>query len=514
MKENKRPAAVSFMKYNMIVYLLLLVIVPSVLYFRIVYFEYSGLDDISIITNSISGQGSPLNLKDAFTHDAFMSDKGETFYRPLQTISFMLDGRLGRKESWIYHLSNLILHILTVIALFFFLKKIGIKKEISFLLSLLFSVNPLLTNAVAWIPARGDILLCLFSLLSFITFLDYFNTRKTVYFIMHALVFLMAVFSKETAVILPVLILSYFYFVQKKKFVLKDIIPFLAIWLLWFGLFLSLRQSVIIITHTSNIFGIIPFIKNLPVIPITFCKFFFPYDLCTMPFFDNTGLIAGVILLVVFAAVSFKFIRKERRMFIWGIVWFLAFSVPPMFLRSPYAAIGYEYFEYRTYLPIIGILIIAGFLINELSAGISFKNMLIMSIPILLVYSIIAFFHSAVFTDPVSFFTSAIETNSNNVLALARRGIEYYDRGSMEKAISDFDNAIRLCPTYPVPYFSKGVLYRSLNDHYRAEYFFSEALKYDTLYNDVNLLKANAYINLSLEKNILYKYKTFLLRQR
>ena len=460
-------------------------------------------------------QGSPINLKEAFTHDAIMGDKGDTFYRPMQTISFMIDAQLGGKQPWIYHLSNLILYILTVIALFFFLRKTGIKKEISFLIALFFSIHPLFTNVVAWIPARGDILLCLFSLLSFSTFLDYFNKRKTIYIILHALVFLPVVFAKETAVLLPVLILSYFYFIQKKKFILKDIIPFLIIWTISFVLFFSLRQNVIKVNHSSNIFGIIPFIKNLPVIPITFCKLFFPYKLCTMPFFDKTGLIGGVILLVVFAAVTFKVIRGDRRIIIWGGVWFLAFSIPPMFFRIYFATIGYEYFEYRAYLPAIGILLITGFLINELSTGISFKKILVISIPILLVYSIIAFIHSADFSDPVSFFTSAIKTDSNNAMALGERGVVYYNKGSMEKAIWDFDNSIRICPTYPIPYFNKGVVYSSFNDHYKAEYFFSQALKYDTLFQDVNLIKAKAYINLSIEKNILKKYdetKTLLLK--
>ena len=505
-KNNIRPTSVFFIKNYLIVYLLLLVIVPSVLYFRVVNFEYSGLDDATIISNINNVQGNPLNLKGAFTHDAFMGDKGDTFYRPMQTISFMLDAQLGGKEPWIYHISNLILHILTVLALFIFLKKTGIKKEISFLLSLLFSIHPLFTNAVAWIPARGDILLCLFSLLSFITFLEYFSTRKKSYFILHAFVFLLAVFSKETAVLLPVLILSYLYFVQKEKFVLKDIIPFLTVWFMFFVFFLLLRQSVIKVSPSSNIFGIIPFIKNLPVIPIIFCKFFFPYNLCTLPFFDNTGLISGVILLAVFAAVTFKVMRGERRIVIWGGVWFIAFSIPPMFFRSYFATIGYEYFEYRAYLPIIGILLISGFLINELSAGISFKKMLIISIPLLLVYSMIAFIHSADFSDPVSFFTSAIKADSNNAMALGERGVAYFNKRSNEKAMSDYDNSIRVFPTYPVPYFNKGVLYRSLNDHFQAEYFYSQALKYDTLGNNVKILGENAYLNLSIEKNILKKY--------
>src|ERR1035437_9972724 len=418
-KRIKRSAYVSLINNNIIVYLLLLIIVPFVLYLRVVKFEFSNLDDATIVSNITNTQGNPFSIGQAFTHDAFMGNKGDTFYRPMQSVSFMLDAAVGGKEPWIYHLSNLIWHIFTVIALFFFLLKIGVEERFSFILSLLFSINPIFTNAVAWIPARGDILLCLFSLLSFITFLEYLDKKKTVYLILHTIAFLLAVFSKETAVIIPVLILSYLYFVRKEKFVLKDINSFLIIWFLCLTLFLLLRQSIIKTSHSSLIFGITPFIKNLPVIPTSFFKFFIPYNLCTMPVFDMAGIIGGIILLIALGVIAFKFMREEWRIVLWGIGWFLAFTIPPMFFRPYFAKFGYEYFEYRAYLPIIGILIIAGFLINKFSAGIPSKKMMIISIPILLVYSMIALIHLTDFSGPIAFFTSAIKNNQNNAMALA-----------------------------------------------------------------------------------------------
>jgi protein O-mannosyl-transferase len=244
-KKKKQKIPVSNGKYNKQIYPLFLVFIPLILYFRVVNFEFTTFDDQEIINNIHSVQGSPLNLYEAFIHDAFMSNTGESFYRPMQTVSFMLDAQLGGKDAWVYHFSNLILHILTVITLFFFLIKIRIKEEISFLLALFFSIHPLFTNAVAWIPARGDILLCLFSLLSFITLLEFFNTREIVYIILHAIVFMAAVFSKEAVIFLPFLILFYLYFAAKKEFVVKEIFPAILIWCLSFVVFYYLRHSVL-----------------------------------------------------------------------------------------------------------------------------------------------------------------------------------------------------------------------------------------------------------------------------
>jgi protein O-mannosyl-transferase len=505
-KRIKRSSYVSFIKNNTILYLLLLLIVPFVLYLRVVKFEFSNLDDATIISNITNVQGNPFRIGQAFSRDAFMGNKGDTFYRPMQSVSFMLDAVVGGKEPWIYHLSNLILHVFTVIALFFFLLKVGVEERFAFILSLLFSINPILTNAIAWIPARGDILLCLFSLLSFITFLEYLSKKKTVYLILHTIAFLLAVFSKETAVIIPVFILSYLYFVKKEKFILKNINSFLAVWFVCLTTFLLFRQSVIKISHSSLIFGITPFFKNLPVIPTSFFKFFIPYNLSTMPVFDTTGIIGGGILLVVLVIMAFKFMRKEWRIVLWGIGWFLAFTIPPMFFRPYFAKFGYEYFEYRAYLPIIGILIIAGFLINKFSAGIPSRKMIIISIPIILVYSMIALIHLQDFSGPVAFFTSAIKTNPNNAMAFAEIASTYFYKGNKEKAMQEVDNSIKACPTYPIPYYNKGLMYGMSKDHSKAEYFLSIALKYDTVSQDINLLKGDTYDNLSLEKINLGKF--------
>jgi tetratricopeptide (TPR) repeat protein len=465
-----------------------------------VNFGLSSLDDETIIHNITNIAGNKINPKEAFTRDAFVGDKGDKFYRPMQSLSLMIDAEIGRGELWVFHFSNLLLHILTVISLFFFLKKIGIKEQVSFLLSLFFSLNPMFTNAVAWIPARGDLLLCLFSLLSFITFLEYMKNRNKVYLISHLIVIAGAVFSKETSVLLPVLILFYFYYVSKNKIILKDIVPFFTIWVLLLSLFYYLRLQVIKGSISSNVFGIVPFIKNLPTIPITFGKFFIPYDLSTLPLFNTISLIIGFIILLSFAAVTAKFIRGEKRIVIWGSVWFLAFTVPPMLFRSHIADVGIEYYDYRAYLPIIGILVILGILINSISQKFSFNKILRLSIPILLIYAIIAFNFTTVFADPISFFTSAIDSNSKNALAFNSRGIIYMQSKMFEPSLADFDNSIRISPAYSAPYFNKGWLYHSINDIGNADHFFSLALKYDTLYSQSNMLGEHIYVYLSTEK--------------
>jgi tetratricopeptide (TPR) repeat protein len=512
-KKNKVKAkeSVTTKKNKLIIYLFFLVLIPFALYFRVVNYEFSSLDDDDIIAATYNISNDFNNVKEAFTHDAFMSNSGDSYYRPMQTISFMLDSQFGAIQPWIYHLTNLLLHILTVIALFFFLKKIGIKEEISFLLSLFFSIHPLFTNAVAWIPARGDLLLGLFSMLSFITFLEYFENRKIVYLILHAFIFLQAVFSKEVAFLVPVMILVYYYFTVKKEFNFRDIAPFVLVWGFSLILFYILRQSVVRVKYDPQFFGLIPFVKNLPVIPITFGKFFIPYNLSTLPLYDTISLLTGILLIIIFTTFVVKYLGDNKRTIIWGAFWFLLFTFPPMLVRTHTAGFGFEYFEYRTYLPIIGILIMLGFIAKEIPTRFSLDKIFRMSIPVLLIYGVIAFVHTSAFSGPMSFFNSGINANSNNATAINSRGGLYRDAGNVEAALLDFDNATKICSTYSSPFIGKGDLYRNIGDSTKALYYYSQALKYDTLYKNINNLDDNAYLSLSAMNIVLKKYHDALL---
>jgi tetratricopeptide (TPR) repeat protein len=487
-------------------YLFFLFLIPLVLYIRVVDFQFTKFDDTDIIVRHYDTIKDLKNIPQVFIRDFYLDTTGTAFYRPLPAVSYMFDAQVGGEEPWIYHLTNLFIHILTTIVLFFFLIKLNIRKDIAFLLSLFFSINPLFANAVAWVPGRVELLLCLFSLLSLITFIEYSQNHKNSWFYLHSLVFLLALFSKETAVLLPVLILSLLFFSSKVKIKIKEIIPLIAVWCISGLLYYFMRHSVIKVNPDSHLSGVIPFIKNLPAIPITFGKFFIPYNLSTLPLYDTPSLFIGIILIIVFATFVIKFIGTERGIVIWGGIWFIAFTIPPMFARVYLAEFNFEYSEFRTYLPAIGILIILGILSNELPKSYSFNKLLKIAVPVFLLYGIITYIHSDVYSDPVSFTNSAINASPNNAFALNLRGFNYLEGGNGEQALPDFESAIKICPVYSSPYNNLGNIYRSVGDNQKAEYYFSQAIKYDTLYPNSSFLFNNAFLSLSAEKVAFKKY--------
>lgn len=505
-KTPQRKSSAPDKRENNYLFLFLLIIIPLLLYIKSVSYDFSGLDDTTIIKDNFETLKSLSNLPVAFTTDAFLNDSGGAVYRPLQTVVYMLDAAVAGQNAWIYHLSNLLIHLLTVITLYFFLKKIGINDEISFILSLIFAVHPLFTQAVCWIPSCGDLLLTLFTLLSFITYLRYFSDQKLITLLLHSAAFFLALLSKETAILLPFLIVAYLFFVIRKRPEQKTVLLTLASWILPFFIYIYLRQVLAGIESSSGNFGLTAFLQNLAVIPITFGKFFIPYNLNTMPLFDNISIAIGLIVLILFVLIVLKIKQKETSKILLGLTWFIIFTIPPMLISTKITEIGFNYFEHRTYLPMIGVILIFGFLLNKTLDRISVKKIYNTAIPIIVVFAFISFTHSQVFADPVLFFNSAITTNNGNAVAYNSLGNYYYKQGNIKEAYVNFKNAIQICSTYSTPYIFSGLIRSSKGNYTEAERYFSLGIKYDTLNTGISIGTAKAISNLAITKIKLKKY--------
>jgi len=86
--------------------------------------SFIGFDDTNILKQHYFIIGDLSKIKVAFTTDAFLGTNG-SFYRPLQTVSFMLDALVGGPKPFIYHLTNLLLHIVGSLCVFWLLLTLG-----------------------------------------------------------------------------------------------------------------------------------------------------------------------------------------------------------------------------------------------------------------------------------------------------------------------------------------------------------------------------------------------------
>jgi protein O-mannosyl-transferase len=500
-KKKRKPVPVKRTKYY--IYLLILIAIPLILNWRNIGYGFTTIDDSAIIDNNYGFLKDFNNVFKTFQKDNFMSDGGVNYYRPVQTVSFMIDTQMNSDIRNVYHLSNIIYHILTVIVLFFLLLKLDISIDLSFYLSLLFSVHPLLTNAIAWIPGRGDLLAGLFCTTSFLFFLYYGSTKNKIFIFLSSFAFLLALFSKEVSVILPGILIYSYWFVQKNKYKIRELVPFILIWSLSILLFFYLRHLYI---FSRMELSFRTFISNLPVIPIFWGKLFLPFSLSPLPVYSLLFIIIGFIIIIL-SFVYIKYSKQVNNSLIFlGIIWFIGFIIPAMFVKVQIEKIYFEYLECRAYLPSIGIFIVLGVLINEVIKLRGTKIIIRPFVVATLVFAVISYNYSEDFSDPTAYFSSLIKSNPDNSYAFNQRGCIHYSQNEIDLALKDFDNAIKVNPANSDPYYNKGIIYDNLKDYNQAEQSYSAALHFDTLSPKSNRLYENVYVSLSLVELSLKKY--------
>ena len=150
-------------------------------------------------------------------------------YQPLTILSYALDYHFYKLNPYHYHLTNLILHLLNSLLVFYLIYLLSGNIIVSFITAILFGLHPLHVESVAWVSERKDVLYSFFFLLSCITYLYYLTKgNKHKYYILSLFLFLCSLLSKSMAVTLPLLLLLIDYYLKRKpnKTLLLDKIPY------------------------------------------------------------------------------------------------------------------------------------------------------------------------------------------------------------------------------------------------------------------------------------------------
>jgi tetratricopeptide (TPR) repeat protein len=93
---------------------------------------------------------------------------------------------------------------------------------------------------------------------------------------------------------------------------------------------------------------------------------------------------------------------------------------------------------------------------------------------------------SAARTPPTAEHASQAEASNN-------RGVAYYGKGDLDKAIADYAEAIRLDPKYALAYYNRGVAYEKKGEWDNAIAEYTEAIRLDPKYARAYNNRGNAY---------------------
>lgn len=135
----------------------------------------------------------------------FQSDK-VAYYRPLVTLSYHIDYQLFKGQPGGFHWMNVLWNALACAMVFVFVYVLFGNAMLAMITGLLFAAHPMHTENVAWISGRTDVLATLGSLAS-LTLYVLARRRRNPWLLAAGLVaFLLALFSKEVAVGVPLLV--------------------------------------------------------------------------------------------------------------------------------------------------------------------------------------------------------------------------------------------------------------------------------------------------------------------
>lgn len=160
--------------------------------------ELNSIDDMDMVTGL-------LNLDHWRLKDVFIPRAGEgLYYRPLLSLSFLLDKELWFMQGSFMHLENILLHLCSSILVYFLTLKLlpATEQETSYLpliAALCFGLHPLSTEPVSWVSGRTDVMAGTFVLLSAISLVKFKLEHGKKFLFFSVIALLLGMLSKEVA---------------------------------------------------------------------------------------------------------------------------------------------------------------------------------------------------------------------------------------------------------------------------------------------------------------------------
>lgn len=131
------------------------------------------------------------------------------YYRPLTTLSYLIDRAIGGASPFVFHLSVLLYHVIATYLVFrlglVLFSRTALSVSAAGLAAALFAVHPIHSESVAWGAGRSDVLACCFSLAAALAYLHTPWTRMRRATVAAGFA-LAAVLAKETAIALFVIL--------------------------------------------------------------------------------------------------------------------------------------------------------------------------------------------------------------------------------------------------------------------------------------------------------------------
>jgi tetratricopeptide (TPR) repeat protein len=149
-------------------------------------------------------------------NEAEANPQRDRLYRPLTLFSFALNYAVHAYRPAGYHLVNVLLHAGVCVLVWYFARRLSGDAAVASLAAVLFAVHPVHVEAVANVVGRAEILVTLFLLGGLLVLAPRNGLPGAGRGLLAALLFLLALLSKESAICYPAVALLWLYWTQRE----------------------------------------------------------------------------------------------------------------------------------------------------------------------------------------------------------------------------------------------------------------------------------------------------------
>ncbi len=411
----------------------------------------------------------------------------QSYYRPLQGVSFLIDYQLWGLSPAGFHLTSLAIHLTNGALVYALAWALTARRLPAFVAGLIFLVHPVQVQAVGYISGRADPMATLGVLTSVLAWLRFRESAPRAGFLWYlgALAGMaFAWLSKEGSLVLPLILI----WIDGVGISGRGRLTFTARWLpflpiaLAFLIYLGLRQTLGFGGPQPPL-ELISRLLTIPKMLVTYLRIFLlPIDLhmerripWVTSWFDgaawlSTALLAGVCWLL------WRF-RKDR-VLLFGAGWFFLTWLP---VSGLFVLLDPNMADHWLYLPSVGLCLLTAWAKADLAdRWPGWRGWIGLEVGLWILFlSGVTLSRIWVWQDPVRVYQDALRWPPPSARVYSNLGNLQLVRGEIDQALKSYQKALAIQPDYAEALSNLGSAYERMGQEALAREQFVRALEMD-----------------------------------
>ena len=403
------------------------------------------------------------------------------YYRPIFMMWLLLNFKLFGLHPGAWHLAVLALHLVVTWQVYRLGLRILGNEPAALVSAALFGLHPIHIEAVAWISGATEPLVAMLALASLLSYMAFREQNRARDYAISLAWFCLALFAKEQAVMVPVLLFGYDLLfpggaatpvVQRIRSSLVRLTPFAVLIAGYlaarFHALHALQYPAAVVSLKTNVLtvpSLLVFYARLLLLPIRLSAF---YD--TVYVTTTKAALLPALLCVVVVAFAVAMLRRSRSGAAAFALTILVLPLLPLmklsvFFRGDFAHDRYLYF------PSIGFVLLLGLLFRSVwQRGMAWERRTAIGAVgcVMALYFAGSMGQSLYWASNLVLYTRGVTIAPNNLIARTDLGNALLNRGRVEDAMAQYRDVLRRDPQFWLARYDLGYVEYSINDCERA----------------------------------------------